>query len=149
MDYVFFRNNLAIGGPAGDINWGGWGAGNPYAADIKEPGAHCSFDYDAVGVNGTPYVAKIKNRSFAAFEPHGIERITMDDVFPCIKFPFYPFPLYAPPDLRPRAGSKVQDAAVIIPDINDHFKGKAPDCGAYEIGEELPHYGPRLKKILF
>jgi len=100
------------------------------------------FDYDAVGVNGTPYVAKIKNRSFAAFEPHGIERITMDDVFPCIKFPFYPFPLYAPLDLRPRAGSKVQDAAVIIPDINDHFKGKAPDCGAYEIGEELPHYGP-------
>ena len=149
MDYVFFRNNLAIGGPAGDINWGGWGAGNPYAADIKEPGAHCSFDYDAVGVNGTPYVAKIKNRSFAAFEPHGIERITMDDVFPCIKFPFYPFPLYAPPDLRPRAGSKVQDAALIIPNINNHFKGKAPDCGAYEIGEELPHYGPRLKKILF
>jgi hypothetical protein len=43
MDYVFFRNNLAIGGPAGDINWGGWGAGNPYAADIKEPGAHCSL----------------------------------------------------------------------------------------------------------
>ena len=149
MDYVFFRNNLAIGGPAGDINWGGWGAGNPYAADIKEPGAHCSFDYDAVGVNGTAYVAKIKNRSFAAFEPHGIERITMDDVFPCIKFPFYPFPLYAPPDLRPRAGSKVQDAALIIPNINNHFKGKAPDCGAYEIGEELPHYGPRLKKILF
>ena len=34
----------------------------------------------------------------------------------------------------------MQDAAVIIPNINDHFKGKAPDCGAYEIGEELKSF---------
>jgi hypothetical protein len=143
MDYAFFRNNLAIGGPTGDVNWGGWGAGNSYAADIKEPGVHCSFDYDAVGVSGAPYIAKIGGSSFATVEPHGIERITMTEVFPGIKFPFQPFPLYTAPNLMPKAGSKVEDAALLIPNINDHFKGKGPDCGAYEIGEDPPHYGPR------
>ena len=143
MDYTFFRNNLAIGGPSGNVNWGGWGAGNPYASDIKQPGSHCSFDYDAIGVSGTEYIAKIADTSFAAMEPHGIERITIEQTFPGVKFPFNPFPEYTAPDLRPKAGSKVEDAALYIPNINDHFKGKAPDCGAYEIGQELPHYGPR------
>lgn len=143
MDYAFFRNNLAIGGPPGNVNWGGWGAGNPYGSDIKDPGIHSSFDYDAVGVSGTIYIAKIGDKTFTEVEPHGIERITMEEIFPGIKFPYKPFPKYAAPDLRPKAGSKVEDAALYIPNINDHFKGKAPDCGAYEIGQELPHYGPR------
>lgn len=143
MDYAFFRNNLTIGGPTGNVNWGGWGAGNPYAADVKDPGAHSSFDYDAVGVTDTAYIAKIGKKNFAEVELHGIERITMEETFPGIKFPYQPFPKYIAPDLRPKAGSKVEDAALRIPNINDDFKGKAPDCGAYEIGQELPHYGPR------
>jgi hypothetical protein len=41
-------------------NWGGYGAGNPYGADIIEPGAFSDFDYDAVGVGGgVPYRAEI------------------------------------------------------------------------------------------
>ncbi|MEP7111060.1 MAG: right-handed parallel beta-helix repeat-containing protein [Ferruginibacter sp.] len=143
MDYAYFRNNLAIGGPAGKVNWGGWGAGKPYASDFKAPGPHSNFDYDAVGVSGTPYIANIGDRSFAEVEPHGIERITMEETFPGIKFPYSPFPKYAIPDLRPKARSRVEDAALLIPNINDHFKGKAPDCGAYEIGQQPPHYGPR------
>ena len=144
MDYAFFRNNLAIGGPPGDVNWGGWGAGNPYGSDIKDPGMHSSFDYDAVGVSGTPYIARIGEHAFEDVEQHGIERITMEEVFPGVRFPYNPFPAYRAPDLRPRAGSRVENAAVAIPNINDHFKGKAPDCGAYEIGQQPPHYGPRL-----
>ena len=143
MDYAFFRNNLAIGGPAGSVNWGGWGAGNPYGSDVKDPGIHSSFDYDAVGVSGTPYIAMIGDKSFKDAEPHGTERITMQETFPGIKFPYNPFPAYPVPDLRPKTGSGVEDGAVAIPNINDHFKGRAPDCGAYEIGQELPHYGPR------
>jgi hypothetical protein len=68
----------------------------------------------------------------------------MTETFPNIKFPYQPFPKYAAPDLRPKAASKVEDAALYIPNINDHFKGRAPDCGAYEIGQDLPHYGPRF-----
>jgi hypothetical protein len=143
MDYAFFRNNLTIGGPVGTINWGGWGAGNPYASDVKDPGIHSNFDYDAVGVTGTPYIAKIGNQNFNEAEPHGVEQITMEETFPGIQFPYNPFPRRPVPDLRPSSKSKVKDAAVRISNINDHFSGNAPDCGAYEAGELLPHYGPR------
>jgi hypothetical protein len=143
MDFEYFRNNLAIGGSNGGVNWGGYGAGKPSATYILSPGKHSSFDYDAVGVYGTEYVAKIGGKPFSAVEPHGIEKITLDETFQCVDFPNPPIPEREVPDLRPKPDSKVVDAGVKIPNINDDYKGKAPDCGAYEAGQELPHYGPR------
>jgi hypothetical protein len=149
MDYAYFRNNLAIGGPTGGVNWGDYGAGNPYAADIIDPGTHSSFDYDAVGVYGTPYVAVIGGRPFSEVERHGVEQIRLEDTFINVAFPNPPIPERSVADLRLKPGSKAQDAAMRIPNINDAFEGKAPDCGAYEAGQQLPHYGPRknLKKF--
>jgi hypothetical protein len=43
--------------------------------------------------------------------------------------------------LKPNA--KAVDAGVVLPTINDNFKGKAPDLGALEVGVPEPHYGPR------
>lgn len=143
MDHAFFRNNLAIGGPTGGINWGGYGAGHPYAADIISPGEHSSFDNDAVGTWQTKYVAKIGERNFSDVEKHGVENIRMEDTFINIPFPYPPVPEWEVPDLRLKPGSAVIDAGIHIPNINDHFKGKAPDCGAYEHGQTMPHYGPR------
>jgi len=143
MDYAYFRNNLAIGGPAGKVNWGNYGAGNPYAADIIEPGAHSSFDYDAVGVDGIDYIAKIGEKQFSEVEKHGIERIQLNKVFKNVAFPNPPVPERDTPDLRPVSGSRVTDMGLRIPNINDNFKGAGPDCGAYESGQKLPHYGPR------
>jgi len=147
MDYAYFRNNLAIGGPTGGVNWGDYGAGNPYAADIISPGTHSSFDYDAVGVYGTQYVALIGERSFTEVEKHGVEYIKLEDTFINIAFPNPPIPEQAVADLRLKPGSKAQDAAMRIPNVNDDFTGKAPDCGAYETGRELPQYGPRKRII--
>lgn len=143
MDHAYFRNNLAIGGPNGERKWGGYGPGKPYAADIIEPGRHSSFDYDAVGVYGTPYVAKIGGKPFGEVEEHGIEEITMEETFENVPFPDPPVPVWEVPDLRPKATSRVVDAGVRIPNINDGFRSSAPDIGAYEAGQELPHYGPR------
>jgi len=52
---------------------------------------------------------------------------------------------YAPTmnDLRLSKRSPAIDAGTVLPNINDGFKGKAPDAGAYEFGRPLPHYGPR------
>ena len=144
MDYAYFRNNLAIGGPTGGVLWGEYGAGNPYAADIVSPGIHSDFDYDAVGVFELPYRAMIGESSFSEVEKHGIEGITLGQTFTDIEFPNPPVPERAVQDLRPKAGSKVIDAGMIIPNMNDHFHGDAPDCGALEAGQDLPHYGPRL-----
>ncbi|GEM_PF-358054 len=143
MDFAYFRNNLAIGGPNGNVNYAGYGAGPPSAAYLSEPGKHSDLDYDAVGVWGIKYVATIGNKAFSEVEKHGIERITIEDIFNDVKFPYPPFPEKEVPDLRPKPNSKVVDAGVRIPNVNDNYKGKAPDCGAYESGQELPHYGPR------
>ena len=64
-------------------------------------------------------------------------------VFDNVPFPTPAIPERAPADLRPRPGSAVVDAALRIPNINDDASGKAPDIGAYEAGQALPHYGPR------
>lgn len=143
MDWAYFRNNLAFGGPDGGVEWGGYGAGNPYAADVPSPGPHSSFDYDAVGVAGTKYVAKIGGRDFAAVEAHGIADLDFASVFPGLAFPDPPVPERSWADLRPAAGSKPVDAALRIPSINDGYSGKAPDIGAFEAGQPLPWYGPR------
>ncbi len=144
-DFTYFRNNLAIGGLTGGGIWGDYGAGKPYAAHIKGPGPNSSFDYDAVGVVDTVYVAMIGDKPFSEVEEHGIEDIDMFKVFDNVEFPLPPTPERATPDLRPLAGSRVVDAGIHIPNINDGFIGKAPDCGAYEAGQALPHYGPRAR----
>ena len=56
-----------------------------------------------------------------------------------------PRTLYKPADFdfRLRPGSKAVDAGIRLPNINDDFTGRAPDLGAYETGQPLPHYGPR------
>ncbi len=149
MNYAYFRNNLAIGGPTGGVNWGDYGAGNPYAAEIIGPGIHSDFDYDAVGVFEVPYIAKIGGFPFSEVEQHGIERITLEETFANIAFPNPPIPEREVPDLRPKHGSLVIDAGILIPNMSDNFRGAAPDCGAYEAGQALPHYGPRQGKLVF
>jgi hypothetical protein len=143
MDHAYFRNNLAFGGPTGGINWGDYGAGNPYAADIIAPGAHSSFDYDAVGVVGVSYEAQIGERRFSEVERNGLEELRFADTFVEADFPDPPLPERNPADLRLKRNAKVIDAGLHIPNINDDYSGKAPDCGAYEFGQDLPHYGPR------
>jgi hypothetical protein len=48
-------------------------------------------------------------------------------------------------DLRPRPDSVLVDAGVVIPNVNEDYAGQAPDLGAYEVGQDLPHYGSRMK----
>ncbi len=46
-------------------------------------------------------------------------------------------------DFRLQPESPAIDAGVSIPNVNDDHTGPNPDLGAYELGRELPHYGPR------
>jgi hypothetical protein len=46
-------------------------------------------------------------------------------------------------NFRLKAGGKAVDTGVAIPTVNDGFAGKAPDLGALELGQPLPHWGPR------
>lgn len=46
-------------------------------------------------------------------------------------------------DVRLSRGSLAVDAGVALPNFNDGFAGSAPDLGCCELGDTLPHYGPR------
>ena len=54
-----------------------------------------------------------------------------------------PFPERSIPDLSLQADSAAVDKGVVLANVNDNYTGSAPDLGAYEFGEPLPHYGPR------
>lgn len=49
-------------------------------------------------------------------------------------------------DFRLNDKSSARDKGLILPNINDGFKGRAPDLGAIEAGEQPPLYGPRGRK---
>jgi hypothetical protein len=153
FDHAFFRNNLCIGGPPGNQRWGGYGAGSGQAARVNAPGPHCSLDYDAIGTYETPFDGLIGKQRFSSLEelrrgPHEVHGVKVDlSVFRNVAFPNPPLPEREPPDLRPQAGSPVVDAGVKLPNVNDDFRGAAPDIGAYEVGQPLPHYGPRPRGV--
>ena len=82
------------------------------------------------------------------YEEHGVE---LDyDCFENVVIPdpqkrghVYPVAGY---DFRLKKGSKAIDAGCVLPNITDGFQGDAPDLGALEHGNPLPHYGPRINR---
>jgi hypothetical protein len=81
-------------------------------------------------------------------ETHGIE---IDfDIFESLRPPSSPDSSkpgvpYEAVDLnfRLKSDGKAVDAGVRLPNVNDGFAGRAPDLGAYEVGQTAPVYGPR------
>lgn len=46
-------------------------------------------------------------------------------------------------DFRLKPDSPAIDRGVALPNVTDGYAGKAPDLGAIEVGQDMPHYGPR------
>ncbi|MBM4033791.1 MAG: hypothetical protein FJ291_18690 [Planctomycetes bacterium] len=140
---VLARNNLFLGTER-------------YAAEVgtgKGEFEMANVDFDYNGYSKSPdatrfmkwgdarYATIEEVRQKAAIEKHGV--IVALDIFASkVLFPD-PSARCRPPDLRLREGSAACDAGQVLPNINDGFGGKAPDLGAYELGDKLPHYGPR------
>jgi len=150
--YVFSRNNLVIGGSgAGPI--GRYTTGEGRGFYMAHADSTCDMDYDGLGVSGVPFRARIGSLEFGSieelrtsfWEKHAIE-VTMDVFASEVPFPDPPIPERPVPDLRLRANGAAVDAGAVIEGFSTSFRGKAPDLGAYELGEELPHYGPRPRE---
>ncbi|MFC2076476.1 right-handed parallel beta-helix repeat-containing protein [candidate division KSB1 bacterium] len=142
---AIFRNNLAIGGSRPE----GYRGGDGYAFLFPGCDETVDFDYDAVGTHGTPFKARLRDIEMTSFEELRAKTsekhaVLVDmTIFDNVPFPNPPIPEREPPDLRPLPGSAVVDAGLRLANINDGFLGKGPDIGAYEAGQEMPHYGPR------
>ena len=46
-------------------------------------------------------------------------------------------------DFRLKPDSAAVDRGIVLPNVTDVFSGAAPDLGALEVGQPVPHYGPR------
>ncbi len=51
-------------------------------------------------------------------------------------------------DFRLRPGSAAIDRGAVIANVTDGYGGRAPDLGALEAGQPVPHYGPRLNDAM-
>jgi len=136
------RNNLFIG-TAGD-----------YAFDCTAPMVDCDFDYDGFGGgpfrlflrwNSTRYATLDEVRKRALVFKHAV-LVDAATAFASGALP--PGDVDKPRstriDFRPASGSAAVDAGAVLPGLNDGFHGRRPDLGAYELGDPLPHYGPRV-----
>ena len=136
------RNNLFLGAEG-------------YALETGSPTPYTTVDYNGYRRNSDGRFLKwfdgrewFRARSLMEFrestghEEHGLE---VDyDVF-VRAAPAEEGRTYQPGDvdLRLRAGSVAVDAGEVLPNVNDRFGGRKPDLGCHELGQPLPHYGPR------
>lgn len=139
-----YRNNLFVGTE-----------GN-YAYECSAPMRDCDFDYDGFGgtwklflkFSGVRYPTMEAAHNTSPVYRHAV-RVAPATLFQSgIQPPAgvqKQFPIEAN-DLRLSGRNKAIDAGVVLPGINDGYRGAAPDLGAYERGAELPHYGPRPRR---
>ena len=148
-----FRNNLTVGGPIWQKPRSRRRSKRTESQVVRLPGfnSSCEFDYNGVGIHDASFKGMVGPKSYFT-DIEGLRKLTggghsirVDlDVFAAdVKLPYPPVPEWKVADLRLRAGSAAVDAALPLPNVNDGFSGAAPDLGAYELGAEMPHYGPR------
>jgi hypothetical protein len=135
------RNNLFIGTAA------------DYAFECTAPMINCDFDYDGFGGgpfrqflrwNRTRYKTRDEVRKRAPVYKHAVLVDAATAFASGVLPPEDPGkPRSTPVDLRLASHSAAVDAGVALPGFNDGFRGPRPDLGAYELGDLLPHYGPR------
>lgn len=136
------NNNLWIS----MTDWYAWENGSGGSPDWRT-----NLDYDGFDWGRHVYAIKWGTRysdltAFAAatgLEQHGI-RIDKSTCFEEINIPQSPPASMPLQYLRLKQDCAAVDAGIRLPNINDDYKGNAPDLGAYEVGAPLPHYGPRL-----
>jgi len=138
MRNVLMRNNLFFGR-------------DRYSMEFCDARFDGNTDYDGFYKTEDPdrFVKwkNVKYRTLAELaaatgnEKHGV-LVGLDIFASAIGWPNPDDPV-EPADLRLRAGSAAVDAGTVLPNVNDRFRGRAPDLGAYEVGDDLPVYGPR------
>lgn len=103
------------------------------------------MDYTLTGADAKSFASLEELRKVSGLEQNGV--YVDYDIFMDLNAPDFqdPHGVYHAEDLnfRLNPNGKAVDAGQIIPNVNDGFKGDAPDLGALEVGMEMPVYGPR------
>jgi hypothetical protein len=141
--YFYARNNLLVGSPA------------YWCIEITPPMRYADFDYNAYVAEQLRKFARWNEKTYdtleafgqdTGLERHGLVLTSFAGVFAesvCLpKDPDVAEPVERNcPVLHDK--SPVLDRGQVLPTINEDFRGEGPDLGAYELGAQGPHYGPR------
>jgi hypothetical protein len=165
-----WRNNLILGQNAGG-GFGGQTSG-PVLFSVTTATSYSSSDYNGFGVNPDAEVSfrwnsppadvrvpsdDIEQRGFSTLSAYsqatGQDRNSIEvDYSVFVDVPQLDARdienlqrLYDAADLDFSLvpGSAAVDRGLVLPNVSDEFSGQAPDLGALEVGQDLPHYGPR------
>jgi hypothetical protein len=132
-----FKNNIVVGvtRPArvttalvlADIDYDGWFPDGQFDfydtyANLADVKARSAYEARGVVLNGLP---------FATAPGMPADYTT----------------LVGPKDVTLSAASNANDAAVLLPNVNDDFVGSGPDLGAVERGRPAPVFGPRATSV--
>ncbi|MBY0380345.1 MAG: hypothetical protein K2W78_00265 [Xanthobacteraceae bacterium] len=154
-----FRNNLFVGDnwkePVFDLSTFTNYSSSDYNGWRLNPEAPYAFGWTSPEFGGPAVykAASLTKRHYATLAEyqHGTNQdrhsVMVDyDIFQNVSAPDPNDPqrLYAPEnfDFGLKANSSAVDKGDVLPNINDHFTGNAPDLGALEFGKPVPHYGP-------
>lgn len=147
VHWYALENNLFIGAPT-DGRVVEWDTPIDYATALIDrngywPDGQFHFGY---GATGKDYASFAELSAGGRYEKNGtlLEASTFASG---LVAPSDPNMLMAPADARLAAASKAVDHGVVLPGIDEDFKGAAPDLGAIELGCEAPTYGPRPEGI--
>ena len=164
---VHWRNNLMLGENSApailNVTTMTSYTSSDYNAFRPNPGAKAAFQWNAppAGVRadftGPGRTAVLQSRSFASLAEYSAatgqdkNSLTVDyDIF--VNVPrldaqdaatvqkIYKAEQF---DFRLKPNSTPVDRGVVLPNVTDGFYGSAPDIGALEVGQAVPHYGPR------
>ena len=155
---LHYRNNLILGQGAAEAIFGMETftaySSSDYNGFMVKPDADISFSWTAPAAGKLVEYGELEKGEYASLAQYSAatsqdsHSVLVDyGIFANVPAPGRDNPqrLYDPAavDFSLKAGSAAVDAGVRLPNINDGFSGSAPDLGAYERGQPLPHYGPR------
>lgn len=152
-DYAVSRNNLFVGGTGG-YTYAGYNNGNGAATQLAAVGPNSSLDYDGFHLVGVDeFRGRLGDVTYRTFEEFIADTTQQhathlgDGIFVGDIAIGPPHNVQTAPDLRLADASDAIDRGVALPGINDHFRGAAPDLGAYEAGGPPVEYGPRTAVV--
>jgi hypothetical protein len=139
-----YRNNLFVG------------TSGHFAYETTARMVDCDFDYDGFGGGPWTLFLKWNEVRYATFDEMKSKAPVYRHAVQVDAETLFASGASAPADalraadraidLRLKAGSAAIDSGEFLPGFNDGFAGKAPDLGAYELGQDLPQYGPRPER---
>lgn len=134
-------NNLFISGNSHIFDRGNWGPAdfipvpdfyqNDWRTDVDYNGYSWGNAAFGFGWRGDQFSTTAELFNTVGIEENGI-RVDTSETFNNY-----------PQDLTLKANGDAIDIATIIPGVQNNITGNAPDLGAYEFGNPLPHYGVR------